>query len=710
MRNARHRRGGVALAALLLLGAWASAALAAAEPDSAAATRAPRAGPKVWAPAAVQPRDSAPAGEGRETTSEPLAADSIAAGATTAERPALEVNERRRDGATTLRRQWRDRWPVQIAALPFVSDAFDVPASLDAGLPFAGWPAPSTDRTVVSSALVPFGVPNAAATIVVPASADGDPFLIDAWDAGAAPGPRDAFGAPGDLPAAPRPDRWWERPLLDPGAATEPTSSALLYEKGGRGLEHTGVRFAAPALGRGIAGAYTRRASDGDEAFTRALESRYVVAFNLKRDGVLRSWVEGAIADRRIESAVDSVPGRAEGEARHIAIHARRTEGPNDVRVAFRLARRSHTQIDPLDGSRERWDEPTASLLATASRRVAPAWTGMLSARAATGTIRSRAGPALVFGGALDVSRSIRRRDARVALGLRREAPGGRTAWRADLAFDARESDRGVLDARLSLSTRSARASARIDLESMHQRATWEDRASPTRERVFENILVLPQSVRYRTESGPGIQPRRLSGLAGRAFWSPRGRVRLHATGSLRYVADDFGWDVTRAESADSIIVLERAERRGSGWNHHVSVGAAWSAGALRVGSQGWVRGGRLGPSEGPGPSPRAASPPRAGLDAAVDARAILFEGDLPLTLGVEAHVAGTRRGLLSAPSSVTLDASLRADFTEAGLFFRFEDLLDRRPPSGAYELVTGEAVPMPGRRFHLGVIWHLLD
>ncbi len=709
MRRVRSRRSGVALAGLILFAAWVPAASAVAGFDTVDAPRPSYPGPKVWKPGNPQARDSTFVQDDRMQATVAAAADSIAAAADVgAERT---LSDRRRDGATTPRRQWRDRWPVHIAALPFVSDAFDFPVSLDAGIPFAAWPMPSTDRTVLSSTVAPFGVANAAATIAVPAPPEGDPFLVEAWDVGTNGSPRGALAGPGALLAGPEPDVWWRRPLLDPLAATEPTTSALLYEKGDRGMEHTGARFAAPGLARGFAGAFTRRVSEGDDAFVRALETRYAVAVNLRRAGAARAWLEGSIADRLIESeAIDQVVGRAKGSTRHLALHALHARGSSDVRVTLRLARRKHTQIDPLDGARERWDEPSASLLASGTTRFAPAWTGMISAMVASGTIRSRAGPAVVFGGVLDASREIRRRDARVTVGVRRGAPRARTTWGADVAFDARRSDESFFDARISMSARSTRAAARFDLESTHQRATWEDRASPTRVRDYANLLVIPQAIRYRTESDPDLRPRRLSGVVGRASWSPRGRLRLHATGSVRYVADDFGWDVTRLESVDSIIVLEQSGRRGSGWNQHLSVGATWSVGALRLGSQGWIRGGALGPSDGPGPSPRAASPARAGLDVDVSARAVLFEGDLPLTLGVEAHVAGERDGLLRAPSIVTLDGSLRADFTDAGLFFRFEDLLDRRPPSGVYDLATGAGVPMPGRRFHLGVIWHLFD
>jgi hypothetical protein len=718
MRHARPERNGIvaaaAFAGVFALAAWVPSALAAPDRDSVDAVAPAPSGPRVWAPPGGAAADSSIAravGPGRLGTR-------VIAG-----EPALELLDRRRDGATTLPRQWRVRWPFSIAALPFLSDAFDRPVSLDAGVASDAWPAPSTDRTTIAGTLPSFGVPNAAATIAVPGPPEGDPFLVDAWDLRGDRETLSTLGGPAEMLAAPEPRLWWHEALRDSGAAGDPTSSALLYERGDRGVQHTGARFAAPGFARGVAGAFTRRASDGDAAFLRALETRYAVAANVTRGGPLEVWVEGALAARRIESAtvdrdgVFEADGEAFGEARHLALHARRVHGAGEAAATLRFARVKHTQIDPdpttagaVDGPRERGDEPSASLRVVARRRLAPAWSGLLSLDAATGTIRSRAGPAPVFGGVLDESRDIRRRDARAAAGVRRQAKRGGVAWAADAAYDVRDSDRGFLDARLSASIDAPRVAAWLALESAHQRATWEDRFSATRDRGFANILVLPQAVRYRSESDSSLRPRRLSGLAGRAVWTPRARLRLHATASVRYVDDDFGWDVTRTERIDSVFVLERAGRRGSGWNRHVSLGAAWSVGPVAAGAQGWTRGGALGSSNDAGPAPRAGSPARAGLDAALDARAVLFGGDLPLTLGLEAHVAGARRGLTRAPATATLDGSLRADFTDAGLFFRFEDLLDRRPPSGVYDIATDEAVPMPGRRFHFGVIWHLLD
>ena len=108
--------------------------------------------------------------------------------------------------------------------------------------------------------------------------------------------------------------------------------------------------------------------------------------------------------------------------------------------------------------------------------------------------------------------------------------------------------------------------------------------------------------------------------------------------------------------------------------------------------------------------SPRAGSPPRKGLDAALALRAKLFGGDLPLELGAEAHVQGPRRGIIRAPATVAWDGTLRADFGSAAIFFQFSNIFDRRVPSALYEISTDSAVLLPRRTFHFGVVWHLMD
>jgi hypothetical protein len=90
--------------------------------------------------------------------------------------------------------------------------------------------------------------------------------------------------------------------------------------------------------------------------------------------------------------------------------------------------------------------------------------------------------------------------------------------------------------------------------------------------------------------------------------------------------------------------------------------------------------------------------------------RASLFGGDLPLELGAEAHAMGPRHGLIRAPSSVTWDGSLRADFGSAAVFFQLSNAFDQRVPSTLYEISTDTAVLLPRREFHFGIVWYLID
>jgi hypothetical protein len=681
-----------------------AAAVSAAEPDSVAVPD------SVAAPVSVAAPDS--------IVATPAAIDSasaaLAAPAAGPERASLtlELLDARRDGATSVRRQWQGRRPVTVVRLPLMGDAFDGPIALDAGTPLEPWRPRSGDRTLVDGFPIYFGAPNAAATIATPAPPEGDPFLVDAWDRG--PGPRAPLAGSASLFAGAAPELWWKQAVLGDADGAEPTESALAYEKGERGLEQTGARFTAPSFARGIAGAYTRRASDGDGAIFRALETRYVLAAGLPRLGAVRAWVDGAIAERRFDEAIpDPLAGRletgvAQGDRRHLALHARRASGSGALEVEARAARVRHTQIE-FDGARERWEEPSWTLRADGSWRAASSWTWLLSAETTRRTIRSAAGPAAGFSGSVDASFERRRQEGRLTAALRRESgrawdTGALVSWGADLAYDVREGDRGLLDARIFASARGTRAAAEIDLESAHERPSYEDLFLPARDRSFADVVVVPKPVRYSIRSDASLRARRLDGIAARATWAPGRRVRLLATGSMRRVTDDFGWDLVREETADSLLVTERARRRGDGWSGHASLGASFEAAHLGARVLGWARGG------GRDLAPRAGSPPRAGLDASLDLKANLFEGDLPLRLGAEAHLSGARDGAIRAPSVATVDASLRADFTEAGLFLRMEDLFDRRPPSGVYDIATDEGVPLPGRRFRFGVIWHLLD
>src|SRR4029077_9230536 len=102
--------------------------------------------------------------------------------------------------------------------------------------------------------------------------------------------------------------------------------------------------------------------------------------------------------------------------------------------------------------------------------------------------------------------------------------------------------------------------------------------------------------------------------------------------------------------------------------------------------------------------------PPRRALDASLESRVTLFQGDLPLRFQWRAHALGPRRGLISEPSTVLWDGALNVDLDQAGLFFEFDNVFDRATQSGVYEIESGRGAPAPGRAFHFGIVWNLLD
>jgi hypothetical protein len=709
---ARQAGAGAALLAVIL--AAVSLPAAAAPPAAAAAGVEPASGVVAADSTVETPPDRGNVATPPDTSATLAPADTLAA--RSASRPPrsasrwseLDVDRLRLDGRTSARSQFREQRPYVAAALPLWSEAFDTPVAADAGIPFGAWRTRATDRTPVSGYLLAFGVPNAATAIGFPGRPANDPFLVTRWSI---PTTRSPMERAGELLAAPVPTLWWESSLRDRSARATPTTSAVAYERGEGGLDQVGARFSSTTLGPGFAGGYTRRAADGAGALFRATEVRYAVAMALPRLGAWEGWIDADLATRRIESAgEDAAEGRvlsteALVDDRRAALHLERRAGRMEQRLAVGTERAKHTSIDRF-GARERWSEPATDAAAELRWKPSAGWTWLATARGARRVFHYRAGPAPTVTGAIDEDRRGTLGEGRVGLGVRRERarPSLTRRWIADLAYDAREGDRGVLDARLGGEIEGARAGLRLDLESAHQRATLEDRFFPEREDYFEDVLVLPKPVRYASSGNSALRPRKLNGVVAAAEWRPGRLLQLSASGSARYVVDDFGWELSRRETADSIFVDDRAVVRGSGWTSHLSAAVTLSWRSFRGRALGWARGG----SESL--SPRAGSTPRTGGDASVEAAAVLFEGDLPLRIGLEAHVAGARKAPLEAPSLAVFDASVRADFTDAGLFLRLEDLFDRRPPSGLYEIATDAGVPTTGRRLRFGVVWHLLD
>ena len=639
--------------------------------------------------------------------------DSTAALAPVAEPPRdprgdLDVDQIRFDGRGTPARQFEGRWPAAAVDLPFAGAAYVTPFTLDAAVPLGGWRAHTTDRTVVSGFPLTFGSPNAAVSMGSPGYAENDPFLVTRWRAAA---PRPPMGGPAELLAQPKPTLWWEEALRDRRTGEGAMSSALLYEKGAFGLEQAGARFTAPSFGPGFAGAYTWRTSDGEGAFLRAVDARYSVVVDLPGMLGLTGRIEGDLAYRRIEQArpdpvEERVPaGEALLDDRRLGVHLQRRGAAWEHVFTGEVTRAKHTSID-VDSARERWTEPTWSAGATSTWRPAPAWTWIATGRVTGRSFQARVGPSTTPPVSIDTEFATTRAEGRAGLAVRHESVRGRASrsWSADVAYDARDQDLGFLDARIGVAAASPRGIAQLDLESSHQRATWEDRLYPSRDRTFVDIDVLPKPVRYSVHADPALVPRRMNGGSARAVWRPGTGFELGATGSARYVTNDFGWALSRSESVDSIVVVDRATTYGSGWASHASLSAVSSWHGIKLLALGWLLGGpaRL--------APQAGSPSRTGAEASLEGSRAFFQGDLPLRLGLDAHVAGKREGAIRAPSTAVFDASLCADFVNAGVYLRVDDVFDRRAPSGAYEISTDAGVPTLGRRFRFGVVWNLMD
>ncbi|HZV91507.1 MAG TPA: hypothetical protein VFF34_05785, partial [Candidatus Nitrosocosmicus sp.] len=243
----------------------------------------------------------------------------------------------------------------------------------------------------------------------------------------------------------------------------------------------------------------------------------------------------------------------------------------------------------------------------------------------------------------------------------------------------------------------------RVDLERSHERPSWVDLGTPASaidslDPTFTQRLLLTRS------GDPSLEPRRLTGGLARGALELSPNLAVTLEGSARYVEDDFGWTLTRVATPETLLVDTRAALRGSGWVSYLGAGLRARTGPARWRAFGWARGGpdALGPRSG--------VVPRMGADVAADIRVTFFEGDLPLELGVRGHALGRSHGTIEAAGSFTADLALRADFGPAGGFLEMMNAFDRVVPSSVMELSTGEAAPLPGRAFHLGLVWYLFD
>jgi hypothetical protein len=350
--------------------------------------------------------------------------------------------------------------------------------------------------------------------------------------------------------------------------------------------------------------------------------------------------------------------------------------------------------VTPDAGARERWEFPVVAGEGSLSVRSGAALTWTASFQGASRKIVYRADSLPAF--------QPRREEARVRLGAR-YALGPSSGAGIDAAYDMREAQSGFLDGRASLWTKTARARARIDAELAHDRPTWMDLLTPpTVHTFFAPSTFVPTEL---DRSGdPTLRPRRLAGGLGVLGYTVSRGFDLELSGSYRRVTDDFGWNVAADTVAGVPRVTSIARARGEGWLSHAGIGWELRRGFLRSRGVGWIRGG---PDS---LSPQAGSPPRHALDASLEARIVLFRGDLPLRFGVESHARGPRKGLIREPGQITWDGILSADFGPAGAFLRVRDVFDRRPGSGIWDPMAPSGAPLPGRLFLAGVSWNLLD
>jgi len=416
-------------------------------------------------------------------------------------------------------------------------------------------------------------------------------------------------------------------------------------------------------------------------------------------------WVEGDIFKWTVEDEADSVNpftsaietflGRAEIASRSLTLHARAVGERRLSRWTLRAGEAKRTRVKP-DGSRERWEFPEWSLWWNGELGSARGWTPLASLHADSRRVE------LALEG--DPLFAPRREEARVAAGLRRSL-GRAGGAEANVAVDWREASPTLLEGRLSTWGETSRASGRIDFEWAHERPSWVDLFSPERvASVPPPSAFYPKALRLSRSGDPSLEARRLAGALARGSYALSRALKFEAEGAVRRLDDDFGWELSRLETVDTLFVDVRAAPRGDGWVSHGAISLLFQPGPVRLHGLGWARGGpdRL--------SPRAGSPPRFGADGAAAVRLSLFHGDLPVDLGFELHAQGPRRGTVREPARAVLDGSIHADFGPAGAFFEFDNVLDHRVPSAIYDVANDRAVPMPGRALRFGVVWYLLD
>ena len=630
------------------------------------------------------------------------AARALAAAAAAVQAPVGWVGERKL-GSASIEDALRQRRPVLLEELPVFGSAQGPLRAPDGGgtiriLVPGGRDERTTDETLVGSTGLGWGVPSLATALDDPRADAVDPIDLDALSF---PSQRVSYRLPGETLLRPVP--------IGPGPEADASTlrsraprTTLFYGKGKGDVVATGVRIQTIAWGRRLYASYARQQADGVDPIENTLSDRYAVRADLIRLMDHRLEADALLFKRSIRDSMSGDPsdrGGAEWERSHAALTATHDGERWSDAVRFRASKDKATSRvsfganSSIGGSRERWKFPTLSVEASTAFRPDSTWTWVFDAAAASREISYRTDSLPQF--------RPRRGDLRGHLGLRVGHPTGAGAG-FDAAYDARETQPGFLDGRISGWSAPRAIRGRLDLESTHERPSWVDLLQPPTTLTFTSPIDFTTSFLVRA-GDPSLRPRRLTGAVGAASLVT-GALRVELTGSLRRVTDDFGWDLSADSSLGGYTLRSEARLRGDGWLSCASGGWEFRKGPLHTRGVAWVRGG---PDS---LSPRAGAPPRVALEATADVRFVLFQGDLPIRLGVESHARGPRRGLVDEAGQVLWDGTAGADLGPAGVFLRIRNAFDHRVGSALLDPYASEWSPLPGRAFSFGVVWNLVD
>ncbi len=635
----------------------------------------------------------------------------IATGAapdSTQDLPASSVNfeEQRKRGDVSLEQAFRGRRGALLMPLPVFGSANGSLTMPDGGSRIRSSPLGmvadvATDATLFSAESYGVGIFDLAVALDNPRADAVETLDLTSIRRGLEPGP---FRRAGELIAQPAADRALTRVMPGEGGRQRRTRSALYYGYGEGGVLDTGARLITPNLLRGLGGSYARHEADGVSPLRRGISSRYALAAGLPRLLDHSLWIEGSLFQWDVEDeatqpdpvtfAPTTVLARAEISSRDLTLHGRAGGERWESGWTLRSGNAKRTRVE-ADGARERWEFPGWAFAWNGTLEPADGWTAIASLHAASRRIEYRVDASPLF--------DPRRDEARVGAGLRRNF-GTSGGVELDLAADWRETSSTLPEGRLSVWRQSKRAAGRIDVEWAHERPSWVDLLSPERVIVAARLPDASKWLRLERRGDPTLDPRRLAGALARGTYEVSSRISIEAEGSVRRIGDDFGWNLSILDTADTIFVETRAAMRGDGWSSYGALGFVLRPGPFRLRGSAWARGGLA------GLSPQAGVPPRVGGDAALEFGVTLFRGDLPLGAGIDFHLQGRREGIVNEPGWGTVDLSLRADFGSAGAFAQYDNVFDHRAPSALYDIEAGQPVSLPERSFHFGLVWYLLD